>query len=190
MLSPFLNSSLSCSLMLLLLIVLLLARLSVLLLLLLVHLLLLLLVLLLLRVLLLLLRAGWLRVLLLRAGWLRVLMAATVAALPPHLLIVSLMLRQNLLTHLLFALVDVWIQLVAVLLDRKFLIIVNRNEDLLRAHWLLLRIVELRHIRMLQGLLCCQSLIRVKLKQILEKVECLFRSRREHVPQLLWLRWR
>jgi len=155
---------------LLLVLVLLLARLSVLLLLLLVHLLLLLLVLLLLSVL-----------LLLRAGWLCVILTAAMATLPSHLLIVRLMLRQNLLTHLLLAFVDVRVKFVAVLLDRELLIIIDGNEDLLRAYWFFLWVMELCYIRMLQGLLRCESFVWIKLKQILEKVKSLFRCSREHV---------
>lgn len=83
------------------------------------------------------------------------LLAATVAALPPHLLVVRLVLRQNLLPHLLLALVDIRIELVAILLDRELLIIIDRNEDLLGAYGLLLRVVELGHIWMLQGLFSC-----------------------------------
>ena len=83
------------------------------------------------------------------------LLAATVAALPPHLLVVRLMLSQNLLPHLLLALVDIRIELVTVLLDRELLIIIDRNEDFLGAYWLLFGVVELGHIRMLQGLFSC-----------------------------------
>ena len=83
------------------------------------------------------------------------LLAATVTALPPHLLVVSLMLRQNLLPHLLLALVDIRIELVTVLLDGELLIIIDRNKDFLGAYWLLLRVVELGNIWMLQGLLSC-----------------------------------
>ena len=91
------------------------------------------------------------------------------------------MLRQNLLSHLLLALVDIRIELVSIFLDGEFLIIVDGNEDLLGAYGLLLWIVELGHVWMLQGLLGRQALVRVKLKQILEKVESLFRCSWEHV---------
>ena len=91
-------------------------------------------------------------------------LTAAMATLPSHLLIVCLMLRQNFLTHLLLALVDIRVKLVAVLLDRELLIIVNGNEDLLRAYWFFLRVMELSYIWMLQGLLCCQSFVWIKLK--------------------------
>ena len=139
---------------LLLVLLLLLARLSVLLLLLILLLLiLLLLVLLLLAVL-----------LLLRAGRLGMLLAATVPALTSHLLVVCLMLSQNLLPHLLLALVDVRVKLIAVLLVGELLIIIDWNEDLLSAYWLLLRVVELGYVRVLQCLLGRQALVRVELK--------------------------
>ena len=74
------------------------------------------------------------------------------------------MLCQNLLTHLLLALVDVRVKFVAILFDRELLIIVNGNEDLLRAYWFFLWVMELCYIWMLQGLLCCQSFVWIKLK--------------------------
>ena len=79
------------------------------------------------------------------------LLAATVAALPPHLLVVRLVLRQNLLPHLLLALVDIRVELVSIFLDGEFLIIVDGNEDLLGAYGFLLWIVELGHVWMLQS---------------------------------------
>ena len=98
------------------------------------------------------------------------LLAATVATLPPHLLVVRLMLRQNLLPHLLLALVDIRVELVTVLLDGELLIIIDGNEDLLCAYGFLLGIVELGNVWMLQGLLSCQALIWVELKQTLKQV--------------------
>ena len=91
------------------------------------------------------------------------------------------MLSQNLLPHLLLALVDIRIELVAVLLDRELLIIIDWNKDFLGAYWFLFGIVELGHIWMLQSLLSCQAFVWVELKQILEQVECLLRCSREHV---------
>ena len=95
------------------------------------------------------------------------LLATTVTTLSTHLLVICLMLRQNLLPHLLLAFVDIRIELVAILLDGELLIIINGNEDLLGAYRLLFRVVELGHIRMLQGLLGRQPLVWVKLEQIL-----------------------
>ena len=91
------------------------------------------------------------------------------------------MLRQNLLPHLLLALVDIRIELVTVLLDGELLIIIDGNKDFLGAYWLFLWVVELGHIWMLQGLFCCQALIWVELKQTLEQIKCLLGRSREHV---------
>ena len=109
---------------------------------------------------------------------------------PSHLLVISLVLSQDLFSHFLFPLVDIRVELVSVLLDGEFLIIVDGNEDLLGAYGLLLWIVELGHVWVLQGLLGRQALVWVKLEQILEKVERLFGCGWEHISQLLWLRWR
>ena len=91
------------------------------------------------------------------------LLATTLPTLSSHLLIISLMLCQNLLTHLLFPLVNIRIKLVSVLFDGELLIIVDRNHNLLGTYWLFLGVVELGHIRMLQRLLSCQAFIWVEL---------------------------
>ena len=96
------------------------------------------------------------------------LLATTLTTLSSHLLIVGLMLCQNLLTHLLFPLVNIRIKLVSVLFDGELLIIVDRNHNLLGTYWLFLGVVELGHIRMLQRLLSCQAFIWVELQQILQ----------------------
>ena len=59
------------------------------------------------------------------------------------------MLGEDLLSHLLSTLVDIRIELVAVLFDGEFLVVVNRYVDLLSANWFLLWIVELSYVRML-----------------------------------------
>ena len=81
------------------------------------------------------------------------LLAATAAAvasttLSAHLLVVCLVLRQDLLPHFLLSLMDIRIELIAVLLYGELLIVVNRNEDFLSAIRLLLWVVELSNIRM------------------------------------------
>jgi hypothetical protein len=68
---------------------------------------------------------------------------------PAHLLIISLVLSQDFLSHLLSTLVNIRIELVAVLFDGEFLVVVNRYVDLLSANWFLLWIVELSYVRML-----------------------------------------
>lgn len=107
-----------------------------------------------------------------------------------HLLVISLVLRQDLLPHLLLPLMDIRIKLIAVLLDRELLVVIDRDEDFLSANWFLLWVVELLDIRVLQSLLSRQSLVRIKLKQILQKVKSVFRCGWEHVAKFLGLRWR
>lgn len=97
------------------------------------------------------------------------------------------MLRQDLLTHLFASLVDVRVEFVAILLDGKLLVVVNRNENLLRAVRLVVRVVELSHVRVLQGLLSGQSLAWVELEKALQQVQSVVTGRREHVSQLLSL---
>lgn len=53
---------------------------------------------------------------------------------------------------------DVCVELVAVLADREFLVVVDRDVDGLRAHWLVCGVVELSNERVLQTLLCGQTL--------------------------------
>lgn len=83
---------------------------------------------------------------------------------PAHLLIISLVLSQDFLSHLLSALVNIRIELVAVLFDREFLIVIDGNVNLFSANWFFFRVVELSHIRMLQSLFCGQSLRGVELQ--------------------------
>ena len=58
----------------------------------------------------------------------------------------------DLLAELLLSLVYVGIQLVSVLSDGEFLIVVDWNVDSSVADWLVIGIVELSHIRVSQGL--------------------------------------
>lgn len=81
-------------------------------------------------------------------------------------LVVVVVRLQDLLPQFLLSLVDVRVEFVAVLADRELLIVVNRDIDLARANGLVIHIVELGDIGMAKGLLCCQSLVRVELKQI------------------------
>lgn len=59
---------------------------------------------------------------------------------------------QDLFPQFLFALVDIGVQAVAVLPDRELLVVVDRDVDAPSAHWLVLRVVELSHVRVPQGL--------------------------------------
>ena len=72
---------------------------------------------------------------------------------------------QSLFAQFLLALVDVAVQLVPVLSNRELLIVVNRNHNLTRAHWLIISVVELGNVGVSESLLGRQSLIRVKLQQ-------------------------
>ena len=69
----------------------------------------------------------------------------------------------NLLSQLLFAFVDVGVEFVAVLPNRKLLVVVDWDVNFPVAVGLVLRIVELGHIRVSQRLLCGQSLVWIEL---------------------------
>jgi hypothetical protein len=87
---------------------------------------------------------------------------------PAHLLIISLVLSQDFLSHLLSTLVNIRIELVAVLFDGEFLIVINRNVNFFCTNWLLLGVMELSYVRMLQSLFCCQPFGGVELKKTFE----------------------
>ena len=70
------------------------------------------------------------------------------------------------LPQLLLATVDVCVQLVTVLADREFLIVINRDVDAARTHGLILRIMELRDIWVSQSLFCRQSSVGVELEEL------------------------
>ena len=91
------------------------------------------------------------------------LLATAVSSLPSHLLVVSLVLCEDFLSHLLLSLMDVRVKFVSVLLDRELLVIVDWNEDFLCANWLFLWVMELLYVWMLQGLLSCQTFVWVEL---------------------------
>jgi hypothetical protein len=93
------------------------------------------------------------------------------ASSPSHLLVVGLVLRKDFLPHLLLPLVDVRVQLVSVLSNREFLVVVNWDEDFLRANWLLVGVVELSYIWMLESLLSCKPLVWVELKKVFQQVD-------------------
>ena len=65
---------------------------------------------------------------------------------------------------------DVRVKLVPILADRKLLVVIDWNEDLLCANWLLVWVMELSHVWMLKSLLGSQPLAWVKLEKILQKV--------------------
>lgn len=78
---------------------------------------------------------------------------------------------KDLLPKFLLALVDISVELVTIFADRELLIIINRDINLLAAHRLILRIVELRYIGMSQRLFGGKSLVRVEVQEALEKVQ-------------------
>jgi hypothetical protein len=78
---------------------------------------------------------------------------------------------KDLLPKFLLALVDISVELVTIFADRELLIIINRDINLLAAHRLILRIVELRYIGMSQCLFGGKSLVRVEVQEALEKVQ-------------------
>ena len=84
---------------------------------------------------------------------------------PAHLLVVGLMLGENFLPHLLSTLVNIRIELVAVLFNGEFLVVVNWYIDLLSAYWFFFGIMELGDIRMLQSLFSSQSFVGIELQK-------------------------
>lgn len=74
------------------------------------------------------------------------------------------MLGQDFLSHLLLSFVDIRVELVPIFFDRELLVIINGNENLLCANWLLVGVVELRNVWVLECLLNCQSLVWVELE--------------------------
>ena len=100
------------------------------------------------------------------------------------------MLGQDFLPHLLLSFVDIRIELVSIFFNRKLLVIINGNENLLCANWFFIRVVELRNVWMLECLLNCQSLVWVELEKLLQQIKSFFGGGREHVLKLLVLGWR
>lgn len=82
---------------------------------------------------------------------------------------------------------DVGVELVSVLTDRELLVVVNRDEDLFQAVWLLVWVVELSDVRMLKCLLSGESLAWVELEKVLQQVDSIVRGSWEHISELLWL---
>jgi len=68
------------------------------------------------------------------------------------------------------------IQFGAVLVYRKLHVIRQRRHNVIVETDLLLRVVEAANIRMAQGLVGCDALVRVKLQQLLTQVDGILRS--------------
>ena len=68
------------------------------------------------------------------------------------------------LSKLLLTPMNIVVKFVAILADRKFLVIVDGNIDTASTNWLILRVVELRDVWVSQSLLGRQSSVRVELK--------------------------
>ena len=78
---------------------------------------------------------------------------------------------KNLLPKFNLAHLDIRLELFTILLDRELLIKINRDINLLAAHQLIFRIVELRYIVMSQCLFGGKYLVRVELQEALQKVQ-------------------
>jgi hypothetical protein len=63
------------------------------------------------------------------------------------------------------------------------MIVVDGDLDFPLANGFIIRIVELSDVRMLQSLLCCESLVGVELKHETKNVKCFFRSVTEKFRQ-------
>lgn len=55
---------------------------------------------------------------------------------------------KDLLSQFLFAFVNISVELVSILTDRKLLVVVDRNVDFLSADWLVFRVMELLNVGM------------------------------------------
>ena len=97
---------------------------------------------------------------------------------------------QDALPQFLLPPVDVGVKLVAVLADRKLLVVVDRDVNAARTHRLILRIVELGDVGMTKGLFSCQTSIWVELQKVTQQVESVVRSRGKHISKALGLGWR
>lgn len=75
------------------------------------------------------------------------------------------------------------IQFIPILSDGELLVVINRNIDLLGANGFIIRIVELTHIRMLQTLLSCESLVRIEYHQVLQHVQSVITGCWKHISQ-------
>ena len=69
---------------------------------------------------------------------------------------------------------DIRIELVTILLDGKLLVVINWNENFLRAHRFLLGIMELLDVWMLQSLLSGETFIWIELEQVFQKIKGIF----------------
>jgi len=86
--------------------------------------------------------------------------------------------------------VNVCVQLVSVLSNGELRVVVDRDVDSSVADWFVIGIVELSHIRVSQGLFGGKAFTRVKLKQVLDQVNCFVGCAREHVSDAPHLgRW-
>ena len=61
------------------------------------------------------------------------------------------------LSELLPPLMDIGVEFVSVLADRKFLVVVDWDVDRLRAHWFVRWVVELSNKWVLEALLSCEA---------------------------------
>lgn len=84
---------------------------------------------------------------------------------------------------------NILVQLVSVLSDREFLVVVDRNVNFFSADRFFVWVVELGYVRMLQCLISCQPFVGVELKKIFEQVKGFRRSSWEHVFEFPWLGW-
>lgn len=95
---------------------------------------------------------------------------------------------EDALSEFLLPPVDIVVEFVAVLSDREFLVVINGNVDAARTNRLVFRVVELGNVGVSQGLLSGQSSIRVKLKEVTEKIDGVVTGGWEHISQASCLR--
>ncbi len=82
-----------------------------------------------------------------------------------------MMALENLLSELLLASMDVGVQFLSVLSDGEFMVIVHCDVDLLLANWLILRLMEQLHVRVLECIFGRRTFGRVELQQSTHQVQ-------------------
>jgi len=90
---------------------------------------------------------------------------------PTVVLVIVVVRLQDAFPQLLLSSVDIRVQFVAVLPDRELLVVVDGNVDAASAHRLVLRVVELSHIRVSQCLVCGQTPHWVELQQVSQHIQ-------------------
>ena len=93
----------------------------------------------------------------------------------------------DLLAQFLFPLVNVSVELVSILSDREFLVVIDWDVDLPVAHGLVVRVVELSNIGVSQRLLGGQAFGGIELQKVPQHIQRIIWCSWEHISQTLGL---